>query len=128
MTTKPAFPALGVPMSPAWVHGSPHVEDLALPESLKAATSPPPRLSSGGCRLRQLARAGGANYHFVTTGSCYALTFREDHMERRSFLKCIFAGVGAATIAFASPSRALTRVAPIEPVDEATPCITFMRF
>jgi hypothetical protein len=40
-------------------------------------------------------------------------------MERRSFLKCIFAGVGAATIAFASPSRALTRVAPIEPVDEA---------
>jgi hypothetical protein len=28
-------------------------------------------------------------------------------------------GVGAATIAFASPSRALTRVAPIEPVDEA---------
>ena len=36
MTTKPAFPALGAPMSPAWVHGSPHVEDLALPKSLKS--------------------------------------------------------------------------------------------
>lgn len=35
MTTKPAFPALGAPMLPASVHGSPHVEDLALPESLK---------------------------------------------------------------------------------------------
>jgi hypothetical protein len=43
----------------------------------------------------------------------------EDRMERRSFLKCIFAGAVAAAIAFASPSRALTRVAPIEPVDEA---------
>ena len=43
----------------------------------------------------------------------------EDRMERRSFLKCIFAGAGAAVIAFASPSRALTRVMPIEPVDEA---------
>jgi hypothetical protein len=30
------FPALGAPMSPAWVHGSPHVEDLALPKSLKS--------------------------------------------------------------------------------------------
>jgi hypothetical protein len=29
------FPALGAPMSPAWVHGSPHVEDLALPKILK---------------------------------------------------------------------------------------------
>jgi hypothetical protein len=29
MTTKPAFPALGAPMSPVWVHGSPRVEDLA---------------------------------------------------------------------------------------------------
>jgi hypothetical protein len=36
MTTKPAFPALGAPMSPEWVHGSPHVEDLALPKSLKS--------------------------------------------------------------------------------------------
>jgi hypothetical protein len=43
----------------------------------------------------------------------------EDRMERRSFLKCIFAGAGVAAIAFASPSRALTRVTPIEPVDEA---------
>ena len=43
----------------------------------------------------------------------------EDRMERRLFLKCIFAGAGAAAIAFALPSRALTRVAPIEPVDEA---------
>jgi len=36
MTTKPAFPALGAPMLPASVHGSPHVEDLALPKSLKS--------------------------------------------------------------------------------------------
>ena len=35
MTTKPAFPALGAPMSPAWVHGSPHVEDLELPKSVE---------------------------------------------------------------------------------------------
>jgi hypothetical protein len=35
MTTKPAFPALGAPMSPAWVHGSPHVEDSALPKSVE---------------------------------------------------------------------------------------------
>jgi hypothetical protein len=34
MTTKPAFPAFGAPMLPAWVHGCPHVEDLALPKSL----------------------------------------------------------------------------------------------
>jgi len=31
-----AFPGLGAPMSPAWVHGSPHVEELALPKSLKS--------------------------------------------------------------------------------------------
>ena len=36
MTTKPAFPAFGAPMSPAWVHGSPRVEELALPKSLKS--------------------------------------------------------------------------------------------
>ncbi len=36
MTTKPAFPALGAPISPAWVHGSPHVEELALSKSLKS--------------------------------------------------------------------------------------------
>jgi hypothetical protein len=41
MTTKPAFPALGGPMSPAWVHGSPHVEDLALPKSLKSGNFTP---------------------------------------------------------------------------------------
>lgn len=34
MTSKPAFLALGAPMSPASVHGCPHVEDLALPKSL----------------------------------------------------------------------------------------------
>jgi hypothetical protein len=28
--------ALGAPMSPARVHGSPHVEELALPKSLKS--------------------------------------------------------------------------------------------
>ena len=36
MTTKPVFPALGAPMLPAWVHGSPRVEELALPKSLKS--------------------------------------------------------------------------------------------
>ena len=36
MTTKPVFSALGAPMSPAWVHGSPRVEELALPKSLKS--------------------------------------------------------------------------------------------
>jgi hypothetical protein len=36
MTTKSAFSALGAPMSPAWVHGSPHVEDLALPKSVES--------------------------------------------------------------------------------------------
>jgi hypothetical protein len=36
MTTKPAFPALGAPMSPAWEHGSPRVEELALPKSVES--------------------------------------------------------------------------------------------
>jgi len=36
MTTKSAFLALGAPMSPAWVHGRPRVEELALPKSLKS--------------------------------------------------------------------------------------------
>jgi hypothetical protein len=36
MTTIPAFPALGAPMSSAWVNGCPHVEDLALPKSLRS--------------------------------------------------------------------------------------------
>jgi hypothetical protein len=36
MTTKPVFPALGAPTSLAWVHGSPRVEELALPKSLKS--------------------------------------------------------------------------------------------
>jgi hypothetical protein len=36
MTTKPVFPELGAPMLPAWVHGSPNVEELALPKSLKS--------------------------------------------------------------------------------------------
>jgi hypothetical protein len=34
-SSKPVFPALGAPMSPAWGHGSPHVEDLALPKSVE---------------------------------------------------------------------------------------------
>ncbi|MGI8569773.1 MAG: hypothetical protein ACR2KT_12235 [Methylocella sp.] len=41
MTTKPAFPALGAPMLPASVHGSPHVEDLDLPKSLKCGNFTP---------------------------------------------------------------------------------------
>jgi hypothetical protein len=41
MTTKPAFPALGTPMLPAPVHGSPYVEDLALPKSLKSGNFTP---------------------------------------------------------------------------------------
>jgi len=38
MTTSPAFPALGAPMSPAWAHGRPQVADLALPKSLISGT------------------------------------------------------------------------------------------
>ena len=36
MTTKPAFPALGAPCHRRGVHGSPRVEELALPKSLKS--------------------------------------------------------------------------------------------
>jgi hypothetical protein len=36
MTTKPVFPALGAPTSLAWVHGSPRVEELALPKSVES--------------------------------------------------------------------------------------------
>jgi len=36
MTTKSAFPALYALISPAWERGSPRVEDLALPKSLKS--------------------------------------------------------------------------------------------
>jgi hypothetical protein len=50
MRTKPAFPALGAPMLPAWVHGSHRVEELALRKSLKSCNFTSPRLSSGGCR------------------------------------------------------------------------------
>ena len=41
MTTKSAFRAPVAPMSPAWVHGSPHVEDLALPKSLNSGNFTP---------------------------------------------------------------------------------------
>ncbi|MGH6869017.1 MAG: hypothetical protein ACREDA_09165 [Methylocella sp.] len=41
MTTKPAFPALGAPMLAAPVHGNSHVEDLALPKSLKCGNFTP---------------------------------------------------------------------------------------
>jgi hypothetical protein len=41
MTTKPVFSALGAPMSPAWVHGSPRAEELALPKSLKSCKFTP---------------------------------------------------------------------------------------
>jgi hypothetical protein len=36
MTTKSTFSALGAQMSSEWVHGWAHVEDLALPKSLKS--------------------------------------------------------------------------------------------
>jgi hypothetical protein len=36
MMTKAAFPARDAPMSPAWVHGSPRVEELALPKSVES--------------------------------------------------------------------------------------------
>jgi hypothetical protein len=52
MTTKPV-PALGAPMSPAWVHGSPRVEDLALPKSLKSCNFPLVKAVIRGCRFRQ---------------------------------------------------------------------------
>jgi hypothetical protein len=59
MMTKPVFPALGAPMSPAWVHGSPRVEELALPKSLKSCNftlakvvmQSQTRPSSDECRL-----------------------------------------------------------------------------
>jgi hypothetical protein len=36
MTTKSAFLALGAPLPPAWVHGRPRVEELALPKSVES--------------------------------------------------------------------------------------------
>jgi hypothetical protein len=54
MTTKPAFPALGAPMSPSVVAREPPVEELALPKSLKSCNFTSARLSSGGCRLKLL--------------------------------------------------------------------------
>jgi hypothetical protein len=36
MTTKSAFLALGAPLPPAWVHGRPLVEELALPKSVES--------------------------------------------------------------------------------------------
>jgi hypothetical protein len=36
MPTKSAFAALSALMSLAWVHGSPHVEGLALPKSVES--------------------------------------------------------------------------------------------
>jgi hypothetical protein len=36
MKSKPAFPTLGAPMAPARAHGCPHLEDLALPKSLRS--------------------------------------------------------------------------------------------
>jgi hypothetical protein len=47
--TKPAFPPLGAPMSPAWVHGSPHVKDLALLKSLRSCNFTLAK-AAGGCR------------------------------------------------------------------------------
>jgi hypothetical protein len=35
MTTKSALSALGAPISPACAHGSPRVDDLALPKSVE---------------------------------------------------------------------------------------------
>jgi hypothetical protein len=49
MTPKPAFPALGTPMSPAWVGGSPHVKDLALLKSLRSCNFTLVK-TAGGCR------------------------------------------------------------------------------
>jgi hypothetical protein len=47
-----AYPALGAPMSTAWVHGSPHVENLALPKSLKSCNFTLAKAVSGGCRIK----------------------------------------------------------------------------
>jgi len=55
MTTKPAFPALGAPMSPAWVHGSPHVEDLALPKSLKSGNFTLARAVNRGMSVNEIS-------------------------------------------------------------------------
>src|ERR1700736_2869745 len=51
MITKSAFPALGAPMSPAWAHESPVPRNWHCQNLSKAATSPSPRLSSGGCEV-----------------------------------------------------------------------------
>lgn len=37
MTKKPAFLALGAPMSPAWMRGSRRVEEAALPKSVESS-------------------------------------------------------------------------------------------
>jgi hypothetical protein len=50
MTPKPAFPALGTPMSPAWVPaGSTHVKDSALVKSLRSCNFTLAK-AAGGCR------------------------------------------------------------------------------
>jgi hypothetical protein len=59
MTTKSAFPAPGVPMSLARMHGSPRVEELALPKSVETDNLSPNRIvirgMSGeiGCERRR---------------------------------------------------------------------------
>jgi hypothetical protein len=52
MTTKPVFPALGAPMSLAWVHESPAPRNWHCQNLSKAAISASTRLSSGGSRIR----------------------------------------------------------------------------
>ena len=64
MTPKPAFPALGAPMSPAWVHGSPHVKDLALLKSLRS------------CNLTLAKAAGGCREHLILSSPANAVRFK----------------------------------------------------
>jgi hypothetical protein len=52
MTTKPAFPALGAPMSPAWVHGGPLLEGLALPRFIDSGSLGSAKAVIGGFRLK----------------------------------------------------------------------------
>ena len=52
MTTKSAFPALGAPMSLARMHGSPRVEELALPKSVETDNRSPNRIVIRGMSVQ----------------------------------------------------------------------------
>lgn len=83
-------------------------------ETPRGPAAPPPLVE----------RASEANYMIFARGQlvCPASRFStEDRMKRRTFLTGMLAGAGASVIAaFVSPSRAVTRFAPIEPEENAS--------